>query len=630
MTSVKYAPASLTAAHTDTVGRRIKIRLICQDHPLKNTFLIVTLSLGLSACATWQPHAASQAVVPAAQPQLTQNQSMVRKTSTSPAESRIEDPLPSVELTEDLLYKLLAAEIAYQQGDWQTGYVTTLSAAQQTRDPRLARRAAEMALSAKQADEALSAVRLWHSLAPHSEEATQYYLSFLILGDKLDEAKPVLQQRLADARSPTRSVLIIQIQRLLSRAKDKDGAFALLEELLAPYPNLPESHISLAQSAFAHGDSERAQNEARIALKAKPDSELAILTLAQVMQDKTEAARSLDNFLRRYPDARNVRIAYARMLVEKKQYAKARSEFETLIKEQPQDLASLYALGVLSLQTNDLQAAENYLTTYLKVLAANPDEERDSTQALLLLAQIAEERKDSDAELKWLSQVEPGEAYLGAQTKRAQIIAKRGDIEGARRLLHELNAQGEVEQAQIVMTEGQILRNANRLPEAMSVFQAGLARFPDNTDLLYDYAMTAEKSDQVAVMEKALRRIIELAPNNQQAYNALGYSLAERNMRLQEAYALIDKALTLAPEDPFIIDSMGWVQFRMGKFKEAETLLRRAYSLRPDAEIAVHLGEVLWVRGEKDDAQKFWRDAQTKDPQNDTLKNTLARLNVRL
>jgi tetratricopeptide (TPR) repeat protein len=630
MTSVKYAPASLTTTHSRVVERRIKTRLICQDHPLKNTLLIVTLSIGLSACTTLQSHTTPQAAAPAAQPQLAQNQPMVRKTSTSPAESRIEDPLPEVELTEDLLYKLLAAEIAYQQGDWQTGYVTTLSVAQQTRDPRLARRAAEMALAAKQADEALSAVRLWHSLAPHSEEAIQYYLSFLVLGDKLDEAKPVLQQRLAEARPPTRSVLIFQIQRLLSRAKDKDAAFAVLEELLAPYLNLPESHIALAQSAFAHGDNERAQNEAHIALKAKPDSELAALTLAQVMQDKTEAARSLDDFVHRYPDAHNVRIAYARMLVEKKQYAKARSEFETLLKEQPQDLTSLYALGVLSLQTNDLQAAENYLTTYLKVLAANPDETRDSTQALLLLAQIAEDRKDSDAELKWLGQVEPGEAYLGAQTRRAQIIAKEGDIEGARRLLHELNATGELEQAQIVIAEGQILRDANRLPEAMSVFQAGLKSFPDNTDLLYDYAMTAEKSDQLDVMEKALRKVIELAPNNQQAYNALGYSLAERNMRLQEAYSLIDKALTLAPEDPFIIDSMGWVQFRMGKFKEAETLLRRAYSLRPDAEIAVHLGEVLWIKGEKDDAQKFWRDAQTKDPQNDTLKSTLARLNVRL
>jgi Flp pilus assembly protein TadD len=142
--------------------------------------------------------------------------------------------------------------------------------------------------------------------------------------------------------------------------------------------------------------------------------------------------------------------------------------------------------------------------------------------------------------------------------------------------------------------------------------------------------MLAEKNNQLDVMEASLRKIMDIAPGNQHAYNALGYSLAERNIRLQEAYTLIEKALQLAPEDPFILDSMGWVQYRLGRIKEAEAVLRRAYELRPDAEIAVHLGEVLWVKGQKEDAQKFWRDAQTKDPQNDTLKSTLARLNVNL
>jgi Flp pilus assembly protein TadD len=318
------------------------------------------------------------------------------------------------------------------------------------------------------------------------------------------------------------------------------------------------------------------------------------------------------------------------MLVEDKQYAKARSEFEAMLKDQPQDLTSLYALGVLGVQTNDLAAAEKYLTTYLNVLAAKPDEERDPAQALLLLAQIAEERKDTEGALKWLSQVEPGEAYLNAQLKRAQVIAKRGDIAGARKLLHELNVAGEREQSQVIIAEGQILRDANQLPEALKVLQAGLQQFPNNTDLLYDYAMVAEKSSQWDVMESALRKIMELAPENQHAYNALGYSLAERNVRLEEAFTLIDKALKLAPDDPFIMDSMGWVQFRLGHLKEAEGVLRRAYELRPDVEIAAHLGEVLWVNGQKDDAQKLWRDARTKDPQNDTLKSTLARLNVNL
>jgi predicted Zn-dependent protease len=600
---------------------------------LKNTFLIVTLSIVLSACATRTAPLAAQpfdAAPLSAEGTLSRKHGVSRKPGALSNEQKDEDTLPSAELTEELLYKLLSAEIAFQRGDWQTAYVTTLSVAQQTRDPRLARRAAEIALSAKQADEALSAVRLWRGLAPNSDEAAQYYLSFVILGDNLAEAKPILEQRLKEARPQTRGLLAFQMQRLLARAKDKAAAFSLLEEVLAPYHEMPEAHLALAQAAFATGDNARAQQEAQAALKAKPDSELAMLTLAQVTPDRAEAGKRLAAFIAKYPKSHEVRLAYARMLVEDKQYAKARSEFEAMLKDQPQDLTSLYALGVLGVQTNDLAAAEKYLTTYLNVLAAKPDEERDPAQALLLLAQIAEERKDTEGALKWLSQIEPGEAYLNAQLKRAQVIAKRGDIAGARKLLHELNVAGEREQSQVIIAEGQILRDANQLPEALKVLQAGLQQFPNNTDLLYDYAMVAEKSSQWNVMESALRKIMELAPENQHAYNALGYSLAERNVRLEEAFTLIDKALKLAPDDPFIMDSMGWVQFRLGHLKEAEGVLRRAYELRPDVEIAAHLGEVLWVNGQKDDAQKLWRDARTKDPQNDTLKSTLARLNVNL
>ncbi|MGH8807257.1 MAG: tetratricopeptide repeat protein [Noviherbaspirillum sp.] len=602
---------------------------------MKNTFLIVTLSTLLSACATWSPQFAPKTVETAVKPApagaTSANKQMVSRASGSAsAEQRAEEQLPAVELSEDLLYRLLSSEIAYQRGDWQTAYVTMLALAQQTRDPRIARRAAEIALSAKQADEALSAVRLWRTLAPDSDEATQYYLSFIILSDNLADAQPILEDRLKEARPQTRGLLAFQMQRLLARAKDKAAAFALLEQVLAPYLDMPEAHLALAQGAFAAGDAPRAQREAQIALKAKPDSELAVLALAQVTLRKDEATKLLSDFVAKYPKARDVRLAYARMLVEQKQYGKARGEFEALLKNQPQDPTALYALGVLAVQTNDFKAAENYLIAYLKQLAEKPDEERDSSQALLLLAQIAEERKDTEAVLKWLAQIEPGEAYLNAQVKRAQVIAKRGDLVGARKLLHELNVNGEREQAQIVIAEGQILRDANLLHDAMDVLKEGLGRFPDNTDLLYDYAMTAEKRSQWDVMETALRKIMELAPNNQHAYNALGYSFAERNIRLDEAYALIEKALTLAPDDPFIMDSMGWIHFRLGKLKEAESLLRRAYELRPDVEIAAHLGEVLWVKGQREDAQKLWRDAQAKDPQNDTLKSTLARLNVNL
>jgi len=602
---------------------------------LKNTLLIVTLPLILSACAAGSIQPAPEVL--AGTPTVSaegENSTVIpahaRQSGSSTSEQKPEDGLPLVELSEEIIYKLLSSEIAFQRGDWQTSYVTLLSLAQQTRDPRIARRAAEVALSAKQADEALAAVRLWRSLAPNSDEATQYYLSFVILSDNLAEARPILEQRLKEARPQTRGLLAFQMQRLLARAKDKTAAFTLLEQILTPYLDLPEARLALAQGAYAKGDVERARQEAQTALNSKPDSELAILALVQVTPEKTDALKLLNNFVTKYPKARDVRMAYARMLVEQKQYTKARGEFEALLKEQPQDPTSLYALGVLGMQTNDFKSAEHYLTTYLNVLAAKPDDERDPTQALLLLAQIAEERKDSEAALKWLAQIEPGEAYLNAQIKRAQVIAKRGDMADARKLLRDIATNGEREESQIIVAEGQLLRDANLLRESLNVFKDGLKRFPTNTDILYDYAMVAEKSSQWDVMEAALRKIMELAPNNQHAYNALGYSLAERNVRLDEAQVLIDKALKLAPDDPFIMDSMGWVQFRLGKLKEAETLLRRAYDLRPDVEIAAHLGEVLWVKGQKDDAQKLWRDAQTKDPQNDTLKSTLARLNVSL
>ncbi len=602
---------------------------------MKNTFAIVTLSLLLSACASVPaPSTSTQADQPgnsAGPLKRPRNASsaQLRKVLQSDKQAT-EESLPSVALTEDIMFKLLTAEVAAQRGDWQTAFVTSLSLAQQTRDPRLAQRAMEIALAAKRHGEALSAIRLWRNLAPNSEQATQYFLGFLMLSDNLAEAQPIFAQRLSEISPGSRSMLMFQIQRLLARAKDKAAGFAMLERLMAPYLATPETRLVLAQGALAIGDVARARQEALGAQAAKPESELAALTLAQATTDKAEATKALRDYLAIYPKAREVRLAYARMLVEQKQYPAARSEFEIMLKDNPQDLSSLYALGILAAQTQDNPAAERYLTTYLNVLTVQPDDERDPTQALLMLSQLAEERKDTETALKWLSQIDPGEAYIGAQVKRAQLVAKRGDLIGARKILTDLTPDGEREQTQVLMAEAQLLRDANRLQDALNVLDTGLKRFPDNTDLLYDHAMLAEKANKLDLMEKHLRKIMVLAPNNQHAYNALGYSLADRGIRLPEAFTLVTKALELAPDDPFIMDSLGWVHFRMGRIKEAEQLLRRAFALRSDPEIAVHLGEVLWVKGQKDDAQKLWRDAKTKDPQNDTLKNTLIRLQVRL
>jgi tetratricopeptide (TPR) repeat protein len=535
--------------------------------------------------------------------------------------------LPKVQLTGNLLYQLTRAEFEFRGGEYQGPYLTILSLAQQTRDPRLARRAAEMAITAKQADDALAALRLWRQISPDSDEAAQYYLGLVILTDKFAEAEPILRSRLAAMPPEARGLALFQTQQLLARVSDKDAAAAMLARLVAPYGNTLEAHIVLSQGAFARGNKVEAAREAKVALAMKPDSELAVLSLAQALDDDARVGALLKDFLDGYPNAQEVRAAYARVLVNRKDYAAARTEFLTLQKAQPDNPAHLYALGVLAIQMNQPSVAEQYLTRFVDVLGASNSEDKDPSKVLVMLSQLAEERGDPKAALAWLDKVgtDDPKMNLAVQVRRAQLSAKQGDLPAARRILSGLNPTDPAEQVQLVGVEAQLLSDAGRQEEAYRLMEKAVAKNPKNPDLLYDFALMAEKAGHTEVMEKTLRRVMVLAPENQQAYNALGYSLAERNMRLPEALQLIRKAQGMAPDDPFIMDSMGWVQYRMGNLDEAEAQLRRAYGLRPDADIAVHLGEVLWKKGQKDDAIALWRAAHAKDPRNDALRTTLVR-----
>ncbi|WP_292038413.1 tetratricopeptide repeat protein [Massilia sp. UBA6681] len=611
---------------------------------MKNAFVIVTLSSILAACAVAPGQQTAQQAAPGAASATSDTpladaeaqsgdadtaQADDEEEAEAKARAEVEARLPKVELTSSMLNQLLKAEFAFRKGDWQGPYLTMLSLAQQTRDPRLARRAAEMAVTARQADDTLAAVRLWRELDPQSDEATQYFVGMVVTSDNIADVEPIFVQRLKEAPADKRGVLLFQIQQLLGRAKDKDAANAMLERVIAPYNDTFEAHIVRAQAALARGDREAAQRAAQAALAVKPDSEIAVLMMAQVIGDDAKIAPMLEAFLKTHPEAREVRAAHARVLVNQKQYPQARAQFETLLKGRPDDAGNLYALGVLATQMNDAKAAEGYFTRFVEVLGRNPDDERDPTRALLILAQIADERGDVPGALAWLDKVPAGtdpELLLSAQLRRAQLMAKGGDLAGGRKLLAGLKPIEPAQQAQVAVAEVQLLRDAGRLLEAYTLMEAAAKRFPKNPDLLYDFALLAEKVGRVEVMEKLLREVMALAPDNHHAYNALGYSLAERNLRLQEAYTLIAKALEMAPGDPFIMDSMGWVQYRLGKLDEAEKYLRAAYALRRDPEIAVHLGEVLFQKGQQVAAQELWREARAKDPQNDTLRSTLARL----
>lgn len=589
---------------------------------MKNAFAIVTLS------ALMATHAMAQTpTAPADAPAGTATGAPVAAPDAATGAA-----LPNVNLSSDLLYKLTKAEMEFKSGQWQGPYVTMMVAAQQTRDPRLARRASEMALAAKQGGEALAAIRLWRELAPESDEATQFFLGFVVLTDRIEEAEPIFAQRLASAPPGSRGVALFQMQQILARANDKLYAYSMMSRLTEPYLDMFEAHLVRAQGALMIGERPRAIDEASKALQMKPASDLAALTLAQVNGEPDAAGKVLAAFLDKNPNSIDVRSAYARLLVEQKQLTAGRDQFLLLLKTQPDNAAALYALGIITLQLDDTKGAEDYFKRFLAVLDKSPDDTRDPSKALMILSQIAETRNDTAGAIAWLDKVDnrdsPG--YFDARLRRAQLIARNGDLDAARKALTEIEVDDPASQGQVLLVDAQLLRDAGYTQSAFTVLGSAVTRFPDNPELLYDYALLAERLDHTDVMEASLRRVIALAPDNQHAYNALGYSFAERGVRLPEAYALIEKALQMAPDDPFIMDSMGWVQFRMGNLPAAEESLRRAYTLRADPEIAVHLGEVLWQKGEKTEAQKLWNEAKSKDPKNEALKNTLTRLNVSL
>ncbi len=629
------------------LGRKMQLSLISLGMTLKTALAIVssvsaiTLSSLLSACASFAPPATSSTspavnAAPSAAPTKLAAASVDTKEKAETeddAETKIDPTLPKLELTPDMMFKILGSEVAAKRGEWKTGFVTMLSLAQQTRDPRLAKRAMELALAEKQMTEAMAGVRLWRELAPQSEDATQYFMALAILQDKVAEVMPIFAQRLKSTPIPSRgSAILASYQRYLNQGKDKVALFAQLETLYAPYADVLETHLVLAQAAVAKGDSARARVEAKAALAIKPDSELSLLTYIYLLDNQAEAQKLIIEFLQKYPQAKEVRASWARTLLERKQYPESRAQYQLLVKEKSHELPANYALGVIGVYLKEYDAAETHLKRYLELLIASKGSEADTSRVLVLLGQVAEERGNLPAALQWLKQAQnsDGSNYVYAISRHAQILAKQNKLEEARTLLQTAVTSNEAEKAQLLQLEAQLLRDASQVLSAFSLLEGAIKTYPNNADLLYDHAMMAEKLERLAEMEASLRKVMKISPENHHAYNALGYSLAERNIRLPEALVLIEKALKMAPDDPFILDSMGWVQFRLGKLKEAEVTLRRAYSLRADAEIAVHLGEVLWQNGQKEAAQQIWRDAKSKDPANDSLKNTLARLNVSL
>lgn len=541
------------------------------------------------------------------------------------------DNLPNVALTPPMLYELLAAEIGLQRKQLGSAYNSYYNLATQTRDARLARRATEIALGGRAYDQALTSAKLWSELDSASTEAGETVETLLLATSKLAEAEPLLVRRLDAARKADKLAATYgQLQRTLPRIQDRKGAWAMMARISSPDLGLAAARSARAAVADGAGDKPAAAEEALAAHKLAPDDAAIAIAAAQYAQQLPDggnerAAKILEAYLGRKPDSQDARIALGRSYLVAKRLEPARATLRAALERDSSNPQLLFLLAQTSYQAKDLDAAEGYL----KRFTALPDEvERDDSPAWVFLAQIAEDRKHNPEAIEYLKKVDSGELFLSSLTRRAILMTREGDLDGARKLLEATPARNQREQVQLASAQAAVLREANRYQEAYDVLDKALAANADNTDLLYDHAMAAEKIDRIDVLEKSLRHLIELRPDNAHAHNALGYTLADRNQRLPEALALITKAIDLSPDDPQIIDSLGWIYYRMGENDKAIEQLRRAYKLKPDVEVAAHLGEVLWTSGSKDEALKVWREASGREPMNEVLLGTLARLNV--
>jgi tetratricopeptide (TPR) repeat protein len=579
---------------------------------------LVLLAVSLSACA--QSPAISPAAVPAMAPAnapaIAPSQSQV----LLPASELLSLPPAKRELTSQVLYQFLLAEIAGQRGELKLSAEAYADLAGRTRDARVAKRATEVSLYARQSALALQNARLWQELEPASPKALQTLSSLLVGNGRMAEARPFLQDWVKTGKG---GEIFMQLHGLLARQKDKQAVLDLIADLAAAYPTVPEARFAVAQAAWHAGKGAKSLSELDETMRLKPGWSTAPLFKAQVLQQMQgdEAALAfMKEYLATTPGGREVRLAYAKQLARSARFADSRAQFEIMAQEMPDNPENYLAIGLIAMQTNDFDTAEASMTKALEL--RHPDE----GSVRFHLGQLAEARGRPEQALTWYRSVTQGRQQLDAQLRAAVVMGKQGNIAQALEWLASLLPGDDAERIQIAQTEAQLMRDAKNYTGVIETLTKALEKMPDATDLLYDRAMAAEKVDRLDMLEADLRRLIKLKPDFAHAYNALGYTLADRTPRIKEAIELLDKALKLEPDDPFIQDSMGWALFKAKRYAESVELLRRAHASRPDPEIAAHLGEALWLNGDKDEARRIWQGSLQSHPENESLRETTSRL----
>ncbi len=520
----------------------------------------------------------------------------------------------------DLVFRLLLAEIASQRGELNLASELFLDLAKQTDSALLAERATRLTGLTRNGTIALEASKVWNELNKDSNDAQQALSEILIANNKLGEAKPILQKLLL--KEKTRASGFLYLNSMLSRVSDKKAVLILVADLAQPYPKLAEAHFAVVHAAWIAKDQKIYEKELTAINQIKPDWEMPILFKGQILtqENPEEALNFYSNFLNKYPKSNDVRLEYAKLLTNGRKFNEAKNEFIKLVGAANSSAEITIAVGLLSIELEDYDLAEKY---FLQSLKRNP---KDKDQIYIYLAKIADKKNQGDAAIVWLNKVSSGNHFIESKLIIAEVIAKKESIDKALVFLNTINSNSLDEKLSILQLKISLLTRSNRHQEAFQLMQNEATNFAQSPEFKFDYALLADKLNKYDLMERLLREAIKIKPDYAVAYNALGYSFADRNINLEDAKKYIEVALSISPSNHYILDSMGWLYFRLGKLDLALSFIQKAYDVQPDPEIAAHLGEILWAQGKKKEANDVLELSLQSFPDNEVLKEAFKRL----
>jgi tetratricopeptide (TPR) repeat protein len=531
------------------------------------------------------------------------------------------EPEQYLPLTPELMYYVLSAEVAGQRG--QVGIAVDLyhRAAEMVDSPNLASRSAQVATLSRDQQRINRALERWVEVDPKDADVYIMQAPFLMLKNDYVGAVNAIDKALA-LEPDKKQQYLIRVSENLAEVAKQDEALATLKKLSLYQQNDPAARFAYARMAFFYKHYDETLTELEPLLKADPDNEDYLVLKADTLQRlgrSEEALKLIAKAARRDGASQDLRFTYGKLLGENGQTGKAREVFEEIQLDNPDNRDVLFALGLLALEDKDGKLAKSYFTELLKL--GDP-----SAQAPYFMGLAEEMNGNIDAALVWFASVPKQSGRFDiAQSNYISLLVERGDLSKAREHLAQLRKEMPQQALQYYLFEASLLREQDQSQKAFDLLTAAMKQYPQSEDLRYSRAMIAESLDRLDVLEADLRWILDKDPDNAQALNALGYTLTDRTNRHQEALSMITRALELKPGDPFYLDSLGWVYYRLGDLEKAEKYLREALTVQPDVEFIAHLGEVLWERGKKQEAKQIWQQGLEQDADNRLLLETMRR-----